>query len=84
MNLQTRLEKLTERVHSLSVEPMQFVYTLPSGEQKTGTLDDMCADNGVFVRCVDGASLRGLDDFFALIDSECGGYGDIARRGADV
>lgn len=67
MKAQTRLDRLTERARALAGEPWTVLYTV-DGTEKTGSLDDMIADEGKFVRVIDGTSLHDLDRLLHLWD----------------
>ena len=58
---EAKLTLLSERVRRVAGTPLIVQYELDSGEQRTGTVDEMLAADGIFCRVIDGSSLKDLD-----------------------
>ena len=59
-DVKTRLQRLQAYIDSKRGVPLRLLYSV-DGTEKTGTVDDMKADQGEFARVLGGSSLDDLD-----------------------
>lgn len=59
-DVKTRLQRLQAYIDSKRGVPLRLLYSV-DGTEKTGTIADMIADHGAFVRVLGGSSLDDLD-----------------------
>ena len=65
----TRLDNIRSFMERRSGRPLVFEYRTPTGEERTGILEEMTADNGEFLRVLSGNRLSDID---GLIKYEMG------------
>lgn len=69
MQIRTRIDHIRAFVEQRSGRPLVFEYRTPTGEERTGKLEEMTADNGEFLRIFSGNRLSDIDE---LIKYEMG------------
>ena len=65
----TRLDNIRSFMERRSGRSLVFEYRTPTGEERTGILEEMTADNGEFLRVLSGNRLSDID---GLIKYEMG------------
>ena len=61
-SVRARLDRIEKALFDPMSKPMICLYTMPDGEQRKGTVFQMIADNGEFVRGLNGSGMGGIDE----------------------
>lgn len=70
MNINARLNQIDARAQALTADRLIVLYRTPDGEEAEGTVDEMIAASGDFVKVTGGNDLRDLDAILAQMKIE--------------